>query len=138
MALFRKTREQIAEREAGRREKAFAKTPAGQAKAAREAGDRTFQILLTLSETTGRTEAMSRAYATTATTEHGTSIDLIEAEGWKLEHAGYVYRQTGSVSRDKFFSSGHQEAVHGEIVGVYIFRISENEDTTGDAGRPER
>jgi len=98
-----------------------------QAKIARKTGARIFQISLSLSETTGRTVAMTGAYANTTNTKHGSIIDLIEAEGWRLEHAGYVYRQTGSVSRDKFFSSGQQEAIHGEIVGVYIFRATDSE-----------
>jgi hypothetical protein len=49
-------------------------------------------------------------------------IEAIESEGWHLEHAGYVYRMTGSVSRDKLLSSGQQEAIHGEVLGIYIFR----------------
>jgi len=143
MGLFNKTPEEIARRdeikrkEAERREEerreederrraeAFAKTPAGQARAARAAGTRTFQLSLPLSQTTGHTVAMMGAYATTTNTQHASTIDSVEDEGWRLEHAGYVYRVTGSVSRDKFLASGQQEAVHGEIVGVYIFRIAD-------------
>jgi len=143
MGLFSKNPEEIARREARKREEAarnevarheaekrrlaeeFAKTPAGQARAARSAGSRTFQLSLPLSETTGHIEVMTRAYATTTSTQHSTTIDSVEAEGWRLEHAGYVYRVTGSVSRDKFLSSGQQEAVNGEIVGIYIFRVAE-------------
>ena len=36
-----------------------------------------------------------------------------------------------TVSRDKFLSSGQQEAVTGEIVGIYLFRIA-----VGDASHP--
>lgn len=143
MGLFNKTPEEIAERnarkreEAERREKArreaeerrlaeeFAKTPAGQARAARAAGSRIFQLALPLSQTTGHTVAMMGAFATTTNRQHASELELVEAEGWRLEHAGYVYRVTGSVSRDKLLSSGQQEAVHGEIVGIYIFRLSE-------------
>jgi hypothetical protein len=143
MGLFSKTPEEIAKREASKREEAeqrdvekreaekrrlaeeFAKTPAGQARAARAAGTRTFQLSLPLSQTTGHTVAMMGAFATTTSAQHASTIDSVEAEGWRLEHAGYVYRVTGSVSRDKFLASGQQEAVHGEIVGVYIFRVTE-------------
>jgi len=143
MGFFKKTPEEIAAREARRREEAdrreaerraaeerrkaeeFAKTPAGQARAARAAGAKLFQISLPLSQTTGQTVAMMTAFATTTTTEHATTLDSIEAEGWRLEHAGYVYRITGSVSRDKFLSSGQQEAMHGEIVGIYLFRLAD-------------
>jgi len=147
MGLFTKSAEQREREDVDKRRKAsdkrrkakqqeeqerraeFLKSPAGQAqhqaKIARETGARVFQISLSLSETTGRTVAMTGAYANTTNAKHGSIIDLIEAEGWRLEHAGYVYRQTGSVSRDKFFSSGQQEAIHGEIMGVYIFRATQ-------------
>lgn len=96
--------------------------PAAQARAAKLAGARLFQLSLPLSQTTGRTVTMMGTYASTTTTRHASILDSIEAEGWRLEHAAYVYRVTGSVSRDKFLSSGQQEAVHGEIIGIYIFR----------------
>jgi|CXWL01.1.fsa_nt_gi hypothetical protein len=96
--------------------------PADQARAAKAAGVRLFQLALPLSQTTGHAVAMVGTYASTTTARHASILDSIEAEGWRLEHAAYVYRVTGSVSRDKFLSSGQQEAVHGEIVGVYIFR----------------
>jgi DUF4097 and DUF4098 domain-containing protein YvlB len=147
MGLFKKTPEEIAEREAKKREEAerqeverqeaekrrlaeeFAKTPAGMARATRASGARTFQISLPLSQTIGHTVAMTGAYTTTKNTQHASIIDSVEAEGWRLEYAGYVYRVTGSVSRDKFLASGQQEAVHGEIVGVYIFRTTETSVT---------
>lgn len=96
--------------------------PVHRARAARASGARLFQASLPLSQTSGHTVALVGAYVATTTTEHGSVLDAIEAEGWRLEHSGYVYRVTGSVSRDKLLSSGQQEAVNGEIVGVYIFR----------------
>lgn len=102
---------------------AFAKTPAGKARAAKAAGMAIFQIDVPLSRTTGETVAMIGAYAhSTETVNYASIIQSIEGEGWRLEHAGYIYRVTGSVSRDKFMASGQQEAVSGEIVGIYIFR----------------
>jgi hypothetical protein len=92
------------------------------ARASREAGARLFQIAIPLSQTEGFAVNLSRAVTTTTTTEHGSVLEAIEAEGWRLENANYVYRITGSVSRDKWLSSGQQEAVSGEIVGVYLFR----------------
>jgi hypothetical protein len=55
-------------------------------------------------------------------THHGATLSAIEAEGWRLEHADYVFHETGSVSRDKLLSSGQTAAVTGEVVGIYIFR----------------
>ena len=84
-----------------------------------------FQIDVPLSKTKGQTVAMVGAFAdSTKTVDYSSSIQAIEEEGWRLEHVGYVYRITGSESRDKFLASGQQEAVSGEIVGIYIFRAT--------------
>lgn len=93
-----------------------------QAKAAKAAGAGIFQAALPLSITTGFTVAMVGAFTTTKDAEHASILDSIEAQGWRLDHVGYVYRVTGTTSRDKFFASGQQEAVSGEIVGIYLFR----------------
>lgn len=132
MGLFKKSPEEIAAKEAKkqaeiarRQAEAFAASPAGRARAARTSGARTFQIDMPLSQTVGRTVALLSAEAhSTATADASKVLDSIEAEGWRLEHVGYVYRILGSVSRDKFMSSGQQEAMHGEIVGIYLFRAT--------------
>jgi hypothetical protein len=132
MGLFSSTPEQRATKERQQaeslkrqQEAVFAASPPGQARAAKAAGATLFQIDIPLSRTTGSTVAMVGAFAnTTATGDFSRTIQAIENEGWHLEHAGYVYRVTGSVSRDKFLASGQQEAVHGEIVGIYIFRAT--------------
>ncbi len=101
--------------------------PIRAARAAFEQGEPLFQLALPLSETTGVSVGMVGAFSTTSTTEHGSLLSGIESAGWSLEHAAYVYRVKGSVSRDKLLSSGQEEAMHGEIVGVYIFRRRDSE-----------
>jgi hypothetical protein len=123
--LARRERERglVAKREAAER---FAASPAGKARSARQAGRRMFQIDLAVSATRGEVVPMMSAYATsTPAADSSGLIEQIEAEGWRLEHVGYVYRVTGSTSRDKFLGSGQQEAMHGEIVGIYLFRATE-------------
>ena len=83
-----------------------------------------FQISLPLSSTQARVAALDGAYASSHDSGHSSILDSIEAEGWKLEHAGYAYRLKRIFSRDKFMASGQQEAVEGEIVGIYIFRVN--------------
>lgn len=132
MSFFNPTPEERAakeqkqvEKEKRRVERYFASTPAGQARAAKAAGMKIFQIDLPLSKTTGCTVPMVGAFAdSTNTKDYSNVIQSIEEQGWRLDHVGYVYRITGSVSRDKFLSSGQQEAVNGEIVGIYIFRTT--------------
>jgi hypothetical protein len=55
-------------------------------------------------------------------TTHADVLGGIEREGWKLADVGYVFEQTESVSRDKFYSSGQTARIAGNIIGVYLFR----------------
>lgn len=132
MSFFNPTPEERAEktrRKAEEQQQAlesiFNSSPAGRARAEKLAGSKIFQIDVPLSRTTGRTVAMIGAYAdSTKTKDYSSLIESIEAEGWRLDHVGYIYRITGSVSRDKFLASGQEEATSGEIVGIYIFRAT--------------
>lgn len=115
----------------------FLHSPHGRARAARRAGATIFQIDLPLSETTGRTVAMVGAFATSSpATSAANLIERIEAEGWRLENVGYVYRLKGSTTRDKFLASGQEEAMHGEIVGIYLFRATEGPAPSAEAADP--
>ncbi|MFV8836182.1 hypothetical protein ACNSTU_14555 [Aquisalimonas sp. APHAB1-3] len=101
----------------------FSASPAGRARAAKAAGMRLFQIELSLSRTKAEIIPLDGAYAHTQETEdYIQALESIEKEGWKLEHAGYVSRITGSESRLKYWGTGEQSAVNGEIIGIYIFR----------------
>jgi hypothetical protein len=130
MGLFKTTpeereakRRKRLEKEKRKKEAAFAKTPAGRARSAKASGMKIFQIDIPLSKTRAFTLAMEGAFAdSTEVEDYSSTIQAIEDEGWRLEHVGYVYRITGSESRDKFWASGQQEAMSGEIVGIYIFR----------------
>lgn len=132
MGLFSSTPEEKAKKERRRAEEAvrlaeaeFAASPAGQARSAKAAGMKIFQIDVPLSKTRGQTIAMVGAFAhSSKTANYANIIQSIEEEGWRLDHVGYVYRVTGSESRDKFMASGQQEAVSGEIIGIYIFRAT--------------
>lgn len=72
---------------------------------------RTAASLLAGSVETQRTESSARELLT-----------AVEAGGWRLEHASYVWEQTGAISRDKFMSSGQVEEVTGQALGFYLFR----------------
>jgi hypothetical protein len=105
---------------------AFDNSPIGRARSAKVAGMKIFQIDFPLSSTRARVEVMVGAYADSSDAkDYSNEIQSIEAEGWRLEHANYIYRITGSESRDKFLASGQQEAVSGEIIGIYIFRSND-------------
>jgi hypothetical protein len=129
MGFFSKTPEEIARKEAEKkakeerqRQKEFNASPPGRARAAAAAGAKLFQLELTLAQSTAVVVPMMTASTATARHQHANTLDAIEAEGWHLEHADYVFMMTGTESRDKFLASGQQTAVSGEVLGIYIFR----------------
>jgi len=119
------------EDERRRAEAAFWASPQGQARAARVQGSRFYQVSLPLSATQRTFGAYVSGDKSTKTRDIDPTdlLAVIEAEGWELADVGYVFRETGSVSRDKLLSSGQTAAVQGEIVGIYLFRASEQAPT---------
>jgi len=121
-------RKKAAEAEKARQEKEFNDSPAGKARAAKKAGMKIFQIDMPLSKSKAFTLPMLGAYSNKSKAkDYSNLIQAIEEEGWHLEHVSYVFRWTGSESRDKFLASGQQESVSGEIIGIYIFRAMETD-----------
>jgi hypothetical protein len=113
-----------------KRAEEFARSPAGQARAAAKSDARLFQIVLPLNQTRANVVAMVGAFTNATDLEQTGTLEAIETEGWRLEHTGCVSRMTGSESRNKSMSSGQQQAVSGEIVGVYVFRRSDQDPST--------
>ena len=116
--------EQLAAEQAEKERQEFLASPVGQARTAHEAGDIFFQFAAPISETKRTAMALLGGSKDMRKSEssHGDVLGGIEKEGWQLEDVGYVFEQTGSVSRDKFASSGQTASVTGNIVGVYLFR----------------
>jgi hypothetical protein len=127
-AAERATRD--AAKQAERDRKAFAESPAGQARAAFERGDGFFEIELDLRSTGnlnpyGATGVDQAASWTGSNRPAGGRMDVlsqIEGEGWQLFQANHVHVQLGEESRDKWSSSGQRTSIKGKIVGVYLFR----------------
>jgi hypothetical protein len=117
---------QKAQRAAEQSRAEFDKSPRGQARAAKLAGDRYFQFELVL-EQNARLWGMTGSIGTTQKRHGGFGALLteIEAEGWALVQAGWLFRQTGAISRDKLLSSGQQVATEGKTVGVYLFTVTD-------------
>jgi hypothetical protein len=124
------------DQERKRREDTFNASPPGQARLAKQDGLAFFITSIPLQQTQ-RTVMGAMTGDSTKTGqkirshEHRGVLADIEREGWRLEHAGWVFRETGMVSRDKLLSSGQTGSVTGEIVGIYLFRsIDPGEATT--------
>jgi hypothetical protein len=102
---------------------AFAATPLGRATAAAQRNDRFFQLELEVSALTGF--ASSFGSSTNVVKHSGGATDLlgqIEEVGWRLEHVGYVFIETGATSTNRMLSTGQGTVTRGNVTGIYLFR----------------
>lgn len=126
----RKQAEQDARRQAAdaaeqqRKAAEFARSPVGQATAARQQGQQLFQLLLPLAELNGRTSSLgSSENQLTGLMQNGV-LDEIEKVGWRLEQADAVFTETGATSSSRVLSTGEGTVTRGTIYGLYIFRAT--------------
>ena len=113
--------EQARAAEERRRREAYLATPVGAATAARQAGDRFFEVQLEVGGHTGNAGFGSTAGHRTQMSSAAT-LGEIEKVGWHLEHAGYYFMVTGETSTARMFVSGDATVVSGVTIGVYLFR----------------
>jgi hypothetical protein len=111
-------------------EKAFLASPVGRATTAFGEGAGFFHIQLEMSEIgrSGLDTVLGYSGGLGVERKRGGHSDVlaqIEDVGWRLEHVGYVYMETGQISRDKLLSSGQQVATLGKTVGHFLFRRAE-------------
>lgn len=115
-----------ATRDRERAEAAYWASPVGQADQAKREGARFFQVEIPHKSVTGYANAM---WSSTGVHQRQTNyrgapdvLGQIEDLGWRLDHASWVFTETGQSSRDKFLASGQQTVVTGEVIGIYLFR----------------
>jgi len=96
----------------------------GQAREAWERGDTLFEMVVPAVSTERTVSSLIWGDTTTkrTVTDNVGLLTAIESGGWELEHCNYVFEETGSVSRDKFLSSGQVQNVTGRVLGFYVFR----------------
>jgi hypothetical protein len=114
----------------------YLKTPVGQAETALQNGQRFFQFNASVSTVSGKASDLglgllalgvpSLPNASTKTRRFDSTdvLGQIEELGWRLEHVGYVFVETGEVSRGKVMSSGGVSRTNGYVEGIYLFRRS--------------
>lgn len=101
----------------------WAASPLGQATLAKEAGQTFFEIQVEVGRAEGQAMWGTRDYASSEQiTSSAELLGEIERLGWRLEHAGYVFRMTGQSSTERMFVSGEESAVSGVTLGIYLFR----------------
>lgn len=130
MALFNQKTEEEKQEElrAKAEQEARAKylaSPIGKAETALKAGQMFFQLTTNISQIDGRSSDWN--YSQTTRTRRFNAVDTlgqIEEMGWRLEHVGYVFVETGEVARSKALSSGSVTRTQGYVEGIYLFRRS--------------
>jgi hypothetical protein len=104
----------------------FEQSPEGRARTAWESGQQFFQISVPISRTESvEGTLMLGSSKTQALPGAAMLLESIEKEGWRLEHAGFVFQEVGSVSRNKIVTRGQKEHVNGFVWGIYLFRRRE-------------
>lgn len=116
--------EQAQAEEKKRKRDAFLATPVGAATAAKEAGQRFFEIQLEVGAHAG-TAGFGSADGHRTASSSAAILGDIENIGWRLEHVGYFYMITSETSSDRIFLSGQATAVSGVTIGVYLFRSTD-------------
>lgn len=114
---------QQAEAQAAKAQAEFERSPVGRAVAAFESGARFFQIELEVSSLAGA--ASSFGSSRNVVTHAGGASDVlgqIEDVGWRLEHAGWVFIETGATSTNRVLSTGQGTVTKGNVTGIYLFR----------------
>lgn len=109
-------------RTAERAARAFAKSPAGQARTAFERGDRVHQYSLDVMSQEAIIFAMIGSATTKTTTDPSEVLNSVCREGWDLVNGSFVFVEQGQQSRDKFLASGQNVAIKGRTVGYYLFK----------------
>jgi hypothetical protein len=102
-------------------ERLLRESPAGQARQAFERGDFIFQTDFDLQNVKAMVVPMFGASNTVKTNDPSAILNAIVREGWKLISAGFVFKELGQESRDKFLASGQQVATKGTVLGYYLF-----------------
>jgi hypothetical protein len=108
------------------------------AREAFERGDEVLQLALPLLQQSGRVIPMVRGETSSRRSDVTTELNRVVCQGWALTAASVVFVPTGEVSRDKFFSSGQNVAVSGEVVGYYVFTRDETKRQSDEVPTAER
>lgn len=114
-----------ADAQRAKQEAAYWASPVGRAAQAKQRGDTFFQLEIETTRLAGYSTDFWGPSDVSKTRRAKGATDVlgqIEDLGWRLEHAGWVFIETGSSSRDKLMSSGERSTTSGRVEGVYLFR----------------
>lgn len=96
-------------------------------------GDLLLHLQLDISLLVGESSSWGSA-GNTMTTDDSVGYFLSEVEriGWRLEHTGFTFVESGATTSQRIFGTGEGVVNHGAVAGYYVFRrVSEGAASAG-------
>lgn len=86
-------------------------------------GDALLQLAVDVSLLIGEKSSFGSA-GNTATHDESIGYFLSEVEkiGWRLEHSGFTFVESGATTSARMWGTGEGVVNHGAVVGYYVFR----------------
>lgn len=119
---FGKSDEQKQQNAASRAAEEYARSPVGLAEAAKERGDLFYQLEIEINSISGTSGLGSSTARVRRSGGRPDVLGQIEELGWRLEHVGYVFIETGATSTNRAFGTGQGTVTKGFTQGIYLFR----------------
>lgn len=95
------------------------------ARAAYDRGDALLQLQLDVSVLVGQKSSWGSADNMITTDDSvGYFLSEVERIGWRLEHSGFAFVQSGATSSQRMWGTGEGVVNHGAVAGYYVFRRS--------------
>jgi hypothetical protein len=91
------------------------------ARAAWQAGQTVFQLVLSLEVAAARGVPTPPPAGPPSVSDHNAVLNAVEGQGWRLEHASFVSTAVPSVSPDASWQGG-DHAARDIVAAIYIFR----------------
>ncbi|MGW8482421.1 hypothetical protein ACWGJP_04740 [Microbacterium sp. NPDC055903] len=86
-------------------------------------GDVLLHLQLDVSLLTGESSSWGSAgNVMTTDTSVGYFLTEIEKVGWRLEHTGYTFVESGATTSARIFGTGEGVVNHGAVAGYFTFR----------------
>jgi hypothetical protein len=86
-------------------------------------GDAILHLQIDVSLLTGEQSSWGSAGNTLTHDESaGYFLGDIEKLGWRLEHTGYTFVESGATTSQRIFGTGEGVVNHGAVVGYFVFR----------------
>lgn len=90
---------------------------------ARARGDALLHLQVEVSRLTGEASSWGSAQNAVAANESvGYFLGEVERVGWRLEHTGYTFVESGATTSARMLSTGTGVVNHGAVTGYFTFR----------------